>query len=174
MKRELSPASRLLLFALAVAIAAVALALLFVLDPSPHHAHRARPAAPAPPAVVYGSPSPLSAAEPPPAPAAVAAGRRFLRLYARVQSQPLGSSAARELRSLSSLALARTLLAQPPLPAGGARSGAALVAVRPERLSSSGVLLHAAVRNAGSLVRVRCLLQRDKKRWTVTALLSAP
>jgi hypothetical protein len=172
-KRELSPASRLPLFALAVAIAAVVVALLLMLDPASHQAQRARPAGAPPSAVVYGSPSPLSAPAPRAAPAAVAVGRRFLRLYARLQSRPLGSSAAAQLHSLASLALARTLLAQPPLPAGGGRARASRVATRPERLSPSAVLLHAALRHAGALVQVRCLIQRDRSRWTVTALTAA-
>jgi hypothetical protein len=173
-KRELSAASRLPLFALAVAIAAAVMALLFVLEPLPHRAHRPRPAAPAPPAVVYGSPSHLSASAPRPAPRAVAVGRRFLRLYDRLQSEPLGPSAARELRSLASLALARTLLTQPPLPAGGGRMPGLLRRIRVEWLSSTGVLLHAAFRHGRSLLRMRCLVQLDRGRWTVTVLTAAP
>jgi hypothetical protein len=67
----------------------------------------------------------------------------------------------------------RTLLAQPPLPAGGGRSPAVLVRARPEWLSSSAVLLHGAVRQGGVVARVRCLVQRDRGRWTVTALTAA-
>jgi hypothetical protein len=172
-RRELSPTSRLPLFVLAVVVAAALLALLFLLDPASHEAHRPPPAASAPPAVVFGWPSTVSAPVPRSAPAAVAVGRHFLHLYSRLQSEPLGGSAALRLRSLASLAAARTLLAQPPLPAGGARSRASLASVRAERLSSSAVLLHAAVRHAGVVARVRCLVQRDQGRWTVTAFTAA-
>jgi hypothetical protein len=173
-KRELSPTSRLPLFALAVVIAVAVVALLFVLDPTQHQERSPKPARSAPPAVVYGgSFSPASASPPRPAAAAVAVGLRFLRLYAQLQSRPLGPSAAVPLRALSTLALAHTLLAQPPLPAGGAHSPARVVRVRAERLSSSAVLLHAAVRHFGALPRVRCLVQRDRGRWTVTTFTAA-
>jgi hypothetical protein len=172
-KRELSPVSRLPLVALAVVIATGVVALLFVLDPSPHHSRPARAAYPDPPAVVYGAPSPLSASAPRSAPVALAVGRRFLRLYARLQSKPLGPFAARQFRSLASLALTHTLLAQPHQPAGDGHARATLARVRVERLSASAILLHAAVRHGDPLLRVRCLVQRDHNRWTVTALTAA-
>jgi hypothetical protein len=173
-RHELSPASRLPLFALAVAIAAGVVALLFVLDPTPHQAGRHRPSASAPAAVVYSSPSPLSASAPRPAPVAVAVGRRFLRLYVRLQTTTPDVPAVRELRSLSSLALARTLIAQPPQPAGGGHARGELAHLQVEPLSSVAVRLHATIRRGSSLLRVRCLVQRDQDRWTVTALVSNP
>jgi hypothetical protein len=65
------------------------------------------------------------------------------------------------------------LLAQPPQPAGGGRARATLARVRVELLSESTVWLHAAIRHDDALLRVRCLVQRDHNRWTVTALTAA-
>jgi hypothetical protein len=172
-KRELPAASRLPLFALAALVAAAVVALLFVLDPARHQAHRPRPAPSGPPGVVYGSPSPVSPPVPRPAPGAVAVGRRFLRLYAQLQTRALDAHAARRLRALASLALARTLLAQPPQPAGGGHAPATLTPVRVEPLSSSAVLLHAAIRQGHALLRLRCLVQLDRGHWTTTALNAA-
>jgi hypothetical protein len=172
-RRELSPASRLPLFALAAVAAAAVLALLVLLDPSAHARRAHGPARAVPsPVAIGGSPSP--AASPTPAPTgAVRVGARFLRLYARLQTEPLGGRAARQLRLLTSLALAHTLLAQPPQPAGGAHARGVVARIRVERLSWSAVLLHAAVRHGGALLRVRCLVQRDQGRWTATALMAA-
>ena len=162
------------LFGVSVLIAAAVLSLLFLLDPSPR-AHHAAPAAPsAPPPAVYGGFASPTVSAPPHAPArAVVLGRRFLRLYARLQTKPLDAHAARQLRGVASLALAHTLLAQPPQPGGGGHAPAALARVRVERLSSSAVLLHAAIRHGHAVPRVRCLVQLDRGRWTVTALTAA-
>jgi hypothetical protein len=174
MRRELSPSVRLQLFALAVVIAAAVVALLFVLHPAPnpHDAPRNSPASP-PPVVSGGSgfaddARPVTASR-----EAVRVGRRFLRLYVRLQTTPPDAVARRELRSLTSLALAHTLLAQPPEPASGGHARRQLARVRAEPLSSSDVRLHARIRQRSSLLRVRCLVQRDQGRWTVTALTAA-
>jgi hypothetical protein len=170
---DLSAASRLPLFALAVLAAAAVLSLLWLLDRSPQAPQPGRPSPAAPrPLVLGGSASPAPATTHAPL-AAVVVGRRFLRLYACLQTESLDARAAHRLRSFTSLALAGTLLAQPPRSAGGGRARAALARVRVERLSSSAVLLHAAVRRAGALLQVRCLVQRDQSRWTVTALTAA-
>jgi hypothetical protein len=170
-RRELPPAARLPLFGLVMLAATALLAVLVLLDPSPHP----RPPSPTapPPLVLGGSASHAPSARHAPV-AAVAVGRRFLRLYARLQTEPLEARATVQLRSFASLALARTLLAQPPQPAGGAQARGVVARIRVERLSSSAVLLHAAVRHGGAVLRVRCLVQRDQGRWTATALTAAP
>jgi len=53
------------------------------------------------------------------------------------------------------------------------RRARSLAHLRVERLSSSAVLLLAGVRHAGAPARVRCLVQRESGRWTVTALTAA-
>ena len=166
MKRELPAASRPPLFSVAVLAAVAVLVLLLLFDPSPHAGH----ASTAPPPVVIGGSISPAAASPHAPRAAVALGRRFLRLYARLQTEPLDARAVRQLRSLASLVVAQTLLDQPPQPAGGGHARAVVARIRVEGLSSSAVRMHAAVRLAGALLRVRCLVQRDTNRWTVTAL----
>jgi hypothetical protein len=169
-RRELSPRALWPLFGLVMLLAAAVLALLFALAPTPgaRHGAHARPAAP-PPLIFGGGSSPTSSV-PRISRGALVVGRRFLRLYAQLQTRLLDAEAAGRLRSLASLALARTLLAQPPQAAGGGHTPASLVHVRAERLSASAVSLHAAFRRHGALWRVRCLVQRDRGRWTVTAL----
>jgi hypothetical protein len=174
MRRELSPSARLPLFALAVVIAAAVVALLFVLHPARHPDDAARNSPTSPPPVVIGSSRFTGDAQRVSASReALRVGRRFLRLYVRLQTTPPDAVARRELRSLTSLALAHTLLGQPPAPAGGGRAPQQLARVRAEPLSASDLRLHARIRQRSSLLRVRCLVQRDQGRWTVTALSAA-
>lgn len=173
MRRELSTHTRLPFFALLVVLTAAALALLLALDPTSHSQDRSRSLRTRPPAVIAGSGSADDDRRPRAPRNAVRVGRRFLDLYVRLQTTPPDALALRELRSLSSLSLAHTLLAQPPAPAGG-RAARKLARVRIESATSGDVRIHAEILRGPSLLRVRCLVQRDQGRWTVTALSAAP
>ena len=77
-----------------------------------------------------------------------------------VHGAPLSPPSAPQVRSLATLALAQALLAQPPQAAGGT-TPAVLRSVHAEPLSTSAVRVHGAIRRAGALLRVRCLVQRE-------------
>jgi hypothetical protein len=169
-KRQLSPRSRLPLFAVVcVLLAGLVVLLAFVQRPGEVRPPAHRDAAPAPQVQgIAGTP-----ARPERAPAhAVAVGRRFLRLYVALQRRALGDVGARQLRAVASLALSNTLLSQPPQPAGG-DTAPVLVRVASERVSNTAVRLHATLRRGGARFPLRCLVLRDRGRWTVTALAAA-
>lgn len=171
MKRLLSPSSRLPLLA-AVCVLLAGLLLVLALVQHPHPARRRSQAAADLTPQVQG---PTAASRVPERPSvrAVAVGRRFLRLYVALQRRPLDEEGARRLRAVASLALSNTLLSQPPQPAGGP-TAPELVRADSERVSDTAVRLHATVRQAGARVPLRCLVQRDRGRWTVTALITSP
>jgi hypothetical protein len=169
MGRELSPEARLPLFALTVVLAAALLGALFLLDPALHARDPRRELA-APPPIISGGPGFARVSPHDRSPrAAVRVGRRFLRLYARLQTTPANAPARRELRALASLVLAQTLLAQPPQPGGG-HARVSLLRARFEPLSDSAVRFHATLRRGSASLRVRCLVQLDRGAWTVTSL----
>lgn len=174
MRHQRSNRSRAPLFGLLVVGAATALALLFLLAPVNRDHRPLQPAPAGPPPLVTGGPQAADGSQRERALlGAAGVGRRFLRLYVRLQITPPDKAAQRELRSLTSMALAETLLAQPAQSAGGERAHRLLGRVRVEALSSSDVRLHAAIREGRWLLRVRCLVQHDQGRWAVTALTAA-